>query len=163
MSLRLIKCVFVGYYRTQRGYRCFHPPIRWYSVSTDVTFFKSQSYFDGTTSVVECLLLPSVVESSITSGIDSPVVDKEMSCSLLAYRRREQIHPPSLTEPFSFADANQLPIGSDLSIALRKGTRSCTAHPIFNFILYDSLHPSIRNFALSISFESVRETVRRPS
>lgn len=39
----------------------------------------------------------------------------------------------------------------DLPIALRKGTRSCTAHPISRFVTYDRLAPVFRHFALSVS------------
>ena len=42
---RAVKCVFLGYSTTQKGYKCFHPPSRRFYVSTDVTFNKQESYF----------------------------------------------------------------------------------------------------------------------
>jgi len=45
LSPRFIKCVFVEYFRTQKGYRCYNPSTRKYLVSVDVTFFESVSYF----------------------------------------------------------------------------------------------------------------------
>ena len=42
---RALKCVFVGYSPTQKGYKCYHPPSRKQFVSMDVTFFETQSYF----------------------------------------------------------------------------------------------------------------------
>ncbi|XP_057495256.1 retrovirus-related Pol polyprotein from transposon TNT 1-94 isoform X3 [Actinidia eriantha] len=44
---RAIKCVFVGYSPTQKGYKCYHPPSRKWFVSMDVTFFEHQSYFQS--------------------------------------------------------------------------------------------------------------------
>ena len=45
LSLKFIKCVFVGYFRTQKGYRCYNPSTRKYLVSADVTFFEFNLYF----------------------------------------------------------------------------------------------------------------------
>ena len=42
------RCVFLGYYLTQKGYKCFHPPPSKYFVSMDVPFFEDKSYFNQT-------------------------------------------------------------------------------------------------------------------
>ena len=44
LSPHALKCVFVGYSRTQKGYKCFPPPHKFY-VSADVTFFESSPCF----------------------------------------------------------------------------------------------------------------------
>ncbi|KAL4025768.1 hypothetical protein IC575_014173 [Cucumis melo] len=38
----------------------------------------------------------------------------------------------------------------DIPIALRKGTRSCTKHPICNYVSYDNLSPQFRGFTASL-------------
>ncbi|KAA0053629.1 Beta-galactosidase [Cucumis melo var. makuwa] len=38
----------------------------------------------------------------------------------------------------------------DIPIALRKGTRSCTKHPICNYVSYDNLSPQFRAFTASL-------------
>ena len=43
---RALKCVFVRYSSTQKGYKCFHPPSKKLFVSTYVSFVEDQSYFD---------------------------------------------------------------------------------------------------------------------
>lgn len=40
LSHRSIKCIFLGYSRMQKGYKCFEPIFRKSYVSVDVTFFK---------------------------------------------------------------------------------------------------------------------------
>lgn len=42
---RAVKCVFVGYSSTQKGYKCYYPPSKKFYVSVDVTFNKQESYF----------------------------------------------------------------------------------------------------------------------
>ena len=44
-SPRAIKCVFVGYSPTQKGYKCYHPPRRKFYVSASVTFHEDDRYY----------------------------------------------------------------------------------------------------------------------
>ena len=46
LDLRAVKCVFMGYSPTQKGYKCFDPNKQKYFVTMDVTFFLSQSFFN---------------------------------------------------------------------------------------------------------------------
>ena len=41
LDSKSLKCIFVGYSRVQKGYRCYCPTLRRYFVSTDVTFFET--------------------------------------------------------------------------------------------------------------------------
>ena len=42
---RAIKCIFVGYSPTQKGYRCWSPSERRFFVSMDVTFRETEPYY----------------------------------------------------------------------------------------------------------------------
>jgi len=42
---RAVKCVFLGYSTTQKGYKCFHPPSKRFFVSRYVTFNEQESCF----------------------------------------------------------------------------------------------------------------------
>jgi len=44
-----LKCIFLGYFRLQKGYRCYCPSLNKYLVSTDVTFLKATPYFQSST------------------------------------------------------------------------------------------------------------------
>ena len=39
-----LKCIFLGYSRVQKGYRCYCPNLRHYFVSTNVTFFETTPF-----------------------------------------------------------------------------------------------------------------------
>lgn len=45
LSHKSIRCIFLGYPRHQKGYKCFHPPTSRLYISADVTFFESQPYY----------------------------------------------------------------------------------------------------------------------
>ena len=47
------------------------------------------------------------------------------------------------------------PFDLDVPIALRNGKRSCTVHPISQFIFPDRLNPSFRQFIMSLSYISI--------
>ena len=53
----------------------------------------------------------------------------------------------------------------DFPIAIRKGKRTCTDHPISNFVSFDHLSPSFKVFSLSISSlvpKSYRKALSHP-
>jgi len=76
LSPQSIKCVFVGYFRTQKGYLCYNSSTRKYFVSADVTFFKSVPYFSPQHHVTasETISLPLFVSFSACAFADSSPV-----------------------------------------------------------------------------------------
>jgi len=76
LSPRSIKYVFVGYFRTQKGYQCYNPSTRKYLVSADVTFFASISYFSTQVPVTISETVPpslSVLLPTPASTLSSPM------------------------------------------------------------------------------------------
>ena len=45
---RALKCLFLGYSLTQKGYKCYSPITKRFYVSMDVTFLEHQAYFPKT-------------------------------------------------------------------------------------------------------------------
>ena len=45
LDLRALKCVFVGYSTTKKGYKCYHPTTRKTFISMDVTLMEKKSFF----------------------------------------------------------------------------------------------------------------------
>ena len=42
---RGLRCIFIGYSGSQKGYRCYHPPSRKFFVSADIVFNESENYY----------------------------------------------------------------------------------------------------------------------
>ena len=65
LSAKATKCVFLGYSRLQRGYRCYSPDINRYFISTDVTFFENSSFFSSVARppMSDVLSIPLVLQS----------------------------------------------------------------------------------------------------
>ncbi|RVW92154.1 Retrovirus-related Pol polyprotein from transposon RE2 [Vitis vinifera] len=125
LSTRATKCIFLGYSRLQKGYRCYSFETHRYFLSVNVTFFEDSPFFSISESlpVFEVLPLP----------IISPP-DAVPSRPLQVYHRHHCVAvPPSLAEvpadslpvlPVLLASpASTLPPFADLPIALRKGWR----------------------------------------
>ncbi|RVW72360.1 Retrovirus-related Pol polyprotein from transposon TNT 1-94 [Vitis vinifera] len=155
LSARATKCIFLGYSRLQKGYRCYSSETHRYFLSADVTFFEDSPFFSTSESlpVSEVLPLP----------IISPP-DAVPSRPLQVYHRHHRVAvPPSLDEvptdslPIpSASPASALSPSTDLPIALRKGNRStCNPHPIYNFLSYHQLSSPYSAFISAISSVSL--------
>ncbi|XP_070011384.1 uncharacterized protein [Nicotiana sylvestris] len=73
-----LKCVFLGYSRVQKGYRCYSPDLRRYFMSSDVTFFESKPFFTSSDhsnhlDISEVLSIPTFKESTIAPPSPSAI------------------------------------------------------------------------------------------
>ena len=103
------------------------------------------------------------IPTSIRQTIDS-------SKTLKTYHRREpttnkqvkttDILPVQSSSPDPDSTTFGKASSSDLPIALRKGTRTCTQHPISQFVSYDSLSSTFRTFVSSLSSVSIPQNWR---
>ena len=116
------KCIFLGYYRLQKGYRCYSPQTHRYFLPANVTFFEDSPFFSSSESLPVTEVLPLPI-------ISPPIFDDVPSQPLQVYHRRHRFVVPL---PSAEAPANSLPIPSasptpalplanNLPIALRKG------------------------------------------
>ncbi|RVW97585.1 Retrovirus-related Pol polyprotein from transposon TNT 1-94 [Vitis vinifera] len=157
LSAKAMKCLFLGYSRLQKGYRCYSLETHRYFISADVTFFEDSPFFSTTS---ESLPVSEVLPIPIVSPPEAMPPRP-----LQVYHRRPRIVAPL---PFPEAPADSLPIPSaspapalpspnDLPIAVRKGTRSTTRnpHPIYNFLSYHRLSSPYSAFVSAISSVSL--------
>ena len=95
LSAKATKCIFLGYSRLQKGYRCYSPDTHRYFLSANVTFFEDSPFFSSSESlpISEVLPLPYI----------SPPSDA-LSCPLQVYHRRHHVVAP----PLSLAEVPEL-------------------------------------------------------
>ena len=137
------------YFTTQKRYRCYNPTTHRYLVS-NVTYSESTLIFYCSSPTN--LLLVDIVRTESVVSVPTTIID----CPLQVYTRRpKKARSTVMPAPSSSLPEGSWPIDLDISIVLRRGKRSSTAHPIFNFVSYDRLHPFFCQFALSISSESI--------
>ncbi|KAJ9564855.1 LOW QUALITY PROTEIN: hypothetical protein OSB04_000821 [Centaurea solstitialis] len=175
-----LKCVFLGYSRLQKGYRCFSPTLNRYIVSRDVTFHENVPFFPVSTScslgdsddlLIYVTPLP---ESPSPSSDSTPSQEPPKPPIVHVYNRRQR--PRSDPEPIpSSSSSIDLPTGDplafnspppsdthdpnlDVRIALRKGKRSCT-YPISSVVSYDKLSSRSRSLISTLDSISIPKTV----
>jgi len=152
-----LKCIFLGYLRVQKGYRCFCPTLNRYLVSPDVTFFEDMSFSPSSSSSCQ-----GENDNLFIYEITSPISSSTPSSSVSLPSR------PPITQVYSRQPPQQLsgtcstPMTSstinlgpsdDLPIAFQKGTR--TFPRLFHIIscprphiLFS--HPSIPSLFLTL-------------
>ena len=76
LSPRYIKCVFVGYFRAQKGYMYYNPSTMKYLLYADITFFESIPYFSPKVHVTISETVPPLLSVSLptpASTVSPPV------------------------------------------------------------------------------------------
>ncbi|RVW73427.1 Retrovirus-related Pol polyprotein from transposon TNT 1-94 [Vitis vinifera] len=187
---RSLKCIFLGYSSNQKGYKCYSPVTRKFYNSMDVTFFETQPYYpkndiqgENSTQEYQFWNLESFSESPITTENHIPPESFNQPESIVDLWDKEHIQEETeeraLSQQTHEAEpgpnpsklpGNNAPDGTvdselendilNMPIAWRKGVRSCTQHPIGNFISYDKLSPTFRAFTSSITEIQVPQNIQ---
>ncbi|KAJ9565708.1 hypothetical protein OSB04_001674 [Centaurea solstitialis] len=174
-----LKCVFLGYSRLQKGYRCFSPMLNRYIVSRDVTFHENAPFFPVSTSCSlgdsdDLLIYVTPLPESPSPSDSTPSQEPSKTPIVHVYNRRQRT--TSDPEPIpSSSSSTDLPTGDplasnspppsdihdpdlDVPIALRKGKRSCT-YPISSVVSYDKLSSRSRSLISTLDSISIPKTV----
>ncbi|KAL0379315.1 UNVERIFIED_CONTAM: Retrovirus-related Pol polyprotein from transposon RE2 [Sesamum radiatum] len=126
--------------------------------SADVTFFETTAYY--TPNVSQTIPTPSLPLP--IPALPIPPHTEKPPRPLQVYSRRKcsttttPPEPPDL--PPAAAPAPTVTSDTDLPIALRKGKRSCTAHPLAHSLSYQYLSPTYKAFSASLSSVSIPNT-----
>ena len=149
---KAVKCVFIGYSRTQKGYKYYSPQLRRSFISRDVTFFETESFFSSASSDTELneLRYACIPDSSLISSNSTPVVIEEhiMSREIVNNEPSVCYNPNQVISPDVHVFEHQEPVSPayspndsepalepvlsddlDLPIALRKGKRQPCPNP----------------------------------
>ncbi|KAJ9678523.1 hypothetical protein PVL29_020646 [Vitis rotundifolia] len=169
-----LKCVFFGYSRLQKDYRCFSTDLNKYLVSMDVVFSEDTSFFSSPTSSTMVNSRPTVGQSSMVDsdasfahlGTIVDVLPAPVKPPIVQVYSRRQVTIDTCPAPaFSSSDPSS---DLDLPIRLRKSKRQCkSTYSIANFVSYDHLSSSSSVFLASIdsisTLKTVTEALNHPS
>ena len=155
LSAKATKCVFLGYSRLQRGYRCYSSNTNHYFISADVTFFEDSSFFSSVArpSALDVLSIPLVLPSLDFPSPPTDVVTRPLQ----VYTRRPCPSTGPRVDSSLMPQSSPAPVpqpSDDLPISIRKGTCSTSnPHPVYNFLSFHRL--SLPYFAFVSTLSSV--------
>uniref|UniRef100_A0A2N9F081 Uncharacterized protein n=1 Tax=Fagus sylvatica TaxID=28930 RepID=A0A2N9F081_FAGSY len=181
LILVLISASFSVILVLRKDIGCYSPSLRKHFVSADVTFFEDIPYYSPKgRQLQESMLFAPVIPTHVPIALPiSPISIVPPISQVYVHRRNQDvplIPPPppvefSLPLPPSASTSEDSPPPQstsdlDLPIAIRKGKRTCTEHPISNCVSFDHLSPSFKAFSLSLSSlvvpKSYREALSHP-
>ena len=155
LTKKSLKCIFLGYFRVQKGYRCYFPSLRRYLVSTDVKFFKNVSFSSPSThtsqgeandllvyTIASPMALPVPALVKPTPHVPTPI--KLPITQVYTRRQNPPGPPPAASTSYPVPD-------DDLPTAPRKGRRQCV-HPISSFCTYNQLSSQSCSFIASLDY-----------
>ncbi|RVX14379.1 Retrovirus-related Pol polyprotein from transposon RE2 [Vitis vinifera] len=159
---RSLKCIFLGYSSNQKGYKCYSPVTRKFYNSMDVTFFETWPYYpkndiQGENSTQEYQFW------DLESFRAHPRGNGGKSTFSTNHEAEPGPNPsklPGNNAPDGTVDSELENDILNMPIAWRKGVRSCTQHPIGNFISYDKLSPTFCAFTSSITEIQVPQNIQ---
>ena len=153
LSAKATKCVFLGYFHLQRGYRCYSLDTNRYFISANVTFFEDPPFFSSVVrhSILDVLSIPLVLSSL---DFPSPPIDV-LTRPLQVYTRRPRPPTGPLVDSSLMLQSSPAPVpppSDDLPIVIQKDTRSTSnPHPGYNFLSFHRLSLSYFAFVSILS------------
>ena len=178
-STKGLKCVFLGYSNTQKGYKVYHPITRKYMVSKDVIFDEHSFFYNsigGDTLRDIPLFVPSIDQSVLAPGSelvisgsisDAPHLQISEPSPLGAETEEEDNRPAPLEEDiltpypkYYTRRRREQPLTGEVTeniddwpIAIRKEKRTCVKplpHDIVGYLNYEKISPAYKTFLLQI-------------
>jgi len=127
LSLRSIKCVFVGYFKTQKEYKCYNLSTMKYLVSTDVIFFKSSPYFSPQVPII----LSKIVPPSLSMSLPIPASTVSLQVSSV-----ETPYPPAskLIQDFRYVYTHRSKVPTSKPAPANPSSRRSSSSTISIFI-----------------------------
>ena len=145
LNPKSLKCIFLGYFLVQKGYRCYCPSLHKYLFSVDVTFLENVPFSSSPTHMSQWkeddLLVYTLVspKPALVPTQVKPLITQ-------VYTRHQH---PLVLSPSPAASKSDPILSDDLPIALHKGKRQC-AHSISSFCSYEHLSSHSCSFIASL-------------
>ena len=162
-----LKCIFLGYSPTQKGYKCYHPTSRKLLITADVIFDEQSMFYPQTEGQLDSFL-PDLKHGEgsdedqyrLTSHVREQVPTTDSISSQI--KEENAIRPDIEQVEDDSPPETDVPSNHGWPIAINKGVRKCTKnklYPIGNFVSYSSISPEYNQIIQAPITVSIPKTV----
>ena len=145
---RSLKCIFLGYSTTQKGYKCYHPTSRKILVTANAKFDEMKMLYDRAEGQLDTFL-QGTSEGEGSEGEDhSPTREISKQTPVIStvpsqVEEEESVIPEVMQAEEVLTDTD-IPNKNRWPIAISKGVCECTKnklYPISNYVSYSQVSP----------------------
>ena len=160
---RSLKCIFLGYSTTQKGYKCYHPTSRKILVTADAKFDEMRMFYDRAEDELGTFL------QGTSEGEDhslTPAISKQIPVISTTPSQVEEEADSVIPEVIPLEEVltnTDIPNNDGWPIAINKGVRECTKtklYPISNYVSYNQVSPEYNRVIQALMTVSVPRNVR---
>ena len=156
---RAVKCIFVGYFSTQKGYICYHPSTKRRFITADTNFDEYNLFYEEDHRSEEYVVTNE--ETTGTPNLIDDSLDESPMTTDQENEENQELEKESIL--IQEGEEHQTATNQGWSIAVSKGIRECRKkdlYPVCNYMSYDRISSRYKKIVQALLSTSTPRNVQ---